>query len=749
MKVLHLIGGGDVGGAKIHVLSLVRELGKQIDVKLIALRPGEFADDAARMGINIEVVKSRNIISDIMHVIKIVREDDYDIVHSHGAKANMFAFFIRRRLRIPAVTTVHSDYRLDYLHSVLKRYSIGLIYMVALRFADYYVTVSERFRDMLIERRFSFENIYTVYNGMDFTLPVRSYDRNAFLARYGIEAGNNTVIAGILARLDPVKGVDVYIMAAALAIRENPDIIFLVGGDGEERKRLEKKAYKLGLKGRMFFLGWIKDSYEFLSCIDINVLSSFSETFPYSILEGVRVRRATISTNVGGIPDLIESGKNGLLFNPGDYKTLARHILELASNAQKRNDMAEKLFQKASSNYSLSNMTDTQMNIYRSILSRQHRLDKKPRQYDAILSGYYGFKNIGDDALLQAIIENLKMYRSDLNLTVLSSDPAEVKKKFRMNSINRVNICKIIRTMKKAKVFIYGGGTLIQESTSTRSLYYYLFMIWIARKLGLNVMLYANGIEPIKKYINRIVTRRIMNGVDLITLREKESLQELKKLRITAPEIEVTADAAIGIEPESAERVNDILRQEGIPDSALLIGFSARKWVGFKRDEERNAISVLAKLADFVVEKYGAVPVLIPMQAQDKAILADIARSMKHRGYIINGTYNVAEVLGLTGRMSLVIGMRLHSLVFSAAMGVPVIGLGYEPKVRSFLKYIGQESAYAGNVRFLELPSLLALVERVWSQREEIGLKLSAVMAQLKKKALRNAELASKLMEGK
>jgi polysaccharide pyruvyl transferase CsaB len=747
MRVLHLIGGGDVGGAKIHVLSLVKELGKHIEVKLIALRPGEFADDAAKMGIDVEVVKSGNIVSDILRVIRIAREGKFAIVHSHGAKANLFAFFVRRFVKIPTATTVHSDYRLDYLHSFLKRYSIGLINMVALRFVDYYVTVSERFRNMLIERRFNFENIYTVYNGMDFGLPVATYDRKAFLDKYNIEVDSGNVFVGILARLVPVKGVDTFISAAAEVARKNPNITFLVGGDGEDRKKLEKKAQRLGLEGRLFFLGWIKDSYEFLSCIDINVLSSFSETFPYSILEGVRVKRATIATNVGGIPDLIKHGENGMLFDPGDHKALADHILELGSDAAKRAEMAEKLFNKASSDFSLSNMTNTQLKIYNSIISRRQSQDKETQRYDAILSGYYGFKNIGDDAMLLSIIESLRKYRSNPRLTVLSSDPVEVKIKFRINSINRLNIYRIIKTMRKSRLFIYGGGTLIQESTSTRSLYYYLFMIWMARKLGLNVMLYANGIEPIKKYVNRIVTRKIMNKVNLITLREEESLQELKKLKITNPRIEITADPALGIEPASNERVNAILKQEGIPQSSLLVGFSARKWDGFKKNEEKNAVSVLARTADFMAEKYGTVPVFIPMQPQDKIILEDVASLMKHRGYLINGAYDVGEMLGLTGRMSMVIGMRLHSLVFSAAMGVPVIGLGYEPKVESFLKYIGQADASAGNVRFLDFDNLKSLAEKVWAEREAISRNLSSVMAELKRKALHDAELAAELME--
>jgi polysaccharide pyruvyl transferase WcaK-like protein len=238
-----------------------------------------------------------------------------------------------------------------------------------------------------------------------------------------------------------------------------------------------------------------------------------------------------------------------------------------------------------------------------------------------------------------------------------------------------------------------------------------------------------------------------MNKVNLITLREEESLEELKKLKITNPRIEITADPALGIEPASNEKVNAILKQEGIPQSSLLVGFSARKWDGFKKNEEKNAVSVIARTADFMAEEYGAVPVFIPMQPQDKIILEDVASLMKHRGYLINGAYDVGEMLGLTGRMSMVIGMRLHSLVFSAAMGVPVIGLGYEPKVESFLKYIGQADASAGNIRFLDFGNLKSLAEKVWAEREAISRDLSSVMAELKRKALHDAELAAELME--
>ena len=143
MKVLHLIGGGDVGGAKSHVLSLVKELDKHIDVKLISFRTGAFADDARKMGINVEIVKTGTIISDVRKVLSIIKNEGYELIHSHGAKANMITFFAKRFTSLPVVTTVHSDYRLDYLQNILKMFSFGLINTVALRFLDFYIGVSK------------------------------------------------------------------------------------------------------------------------------------------------------------------------------------------------------------------------------------------------------------------------------------------------------------------------------------------------------------------------------------------------------------------------------------------------------------------------------------------------------------------------------------------------------------------------------------------------------------------------------
>ena len=742
MKVLHLIGGGDVGGAKVHVLSLVKELSKHIDVKIISLRHGMFADDARSMGLNIEVVKSGNIVTDINRVVSIINKGRYQIIHSHGSKANMYALIAKRLADIPAVTTVHSDYRLDYMHNVLKRFSFGSINKIALRFMDYYVGVSENFRRMLIERKFDPDSIFTVYNGMDFNEPLKEYSRTDFSDKYKLNLGSDDIVVGILARLYPVKGIDTLIKAAKIALEKNPRLKFVIGGNGEDKKRLEQRASSLGISKSVFFLGWIDDPYELMSSIDINVLTSISESFPYSILEGARYKKATISSNVGGIPDLIKDGENGCLFNPGDCHALAGYILELAGDSEKRDVMGERIHKTAFEKFSLDSMCRNQLDIYAAILMKE--TDRKgfaERFYDVVISGYYGFMNIGDDAMLMAIINNLRAFKEDVRIAVLSRNPVETKRIYGVDSIKRTSLFNIFRAMKSAKLFIYGGGNIIQDNTSTRSLFYYLSTIWLAKLMGLKVMFYANGIGPLNKSINKKMTQKMINQVDVITLREELSVRELEHLRIDRPRIVLTADPALTVENSGGGNIDDIFAMEGIDPEGPYIGFSVRPW-----QSREKYVDVIAKAADYMLEKHGAKPVFVPMHYPgDLVIMQQVVSRMKGKGYIVKNKYSVSDTIGIINRMEILVGMRLHALIFAASLGIPIVGLVYEPKIEGFLKYINQASA--GDVKQLSLDSLKCLMDDVWNRRDSIKKQLAADVKILKDKAYENAKMAVDLIE--
>lgn len=758
-----MIGGGDVGGAKAHVHSLLKELSMEHEVILISLRPGVFAQEAKAFNIETVVIKTGNIITDVIKVIRIIKQNKTEVIHCHGAKANITGILAAFFTGIPLLTTIHSDYKLDYLHSLPRRLTIGLFNSFALRLIRYHACVSSNLKQLLLDRGFKKNNIFTIPNGMTFEPVIEKYDRKVFSEKYNVDLKDDDIVLGILARLTAVKGIDIFLYAAQLALKERPCLKFLIAGEGEERKNLEKLSESLGISKNTFFVGWIDNPIEFISNIDINVLSSISEGFPYSILEGARLGRPVISSRVGGIPDLVEDGVNGYLFESGNSIALARYMVQLSDNPDLCVEMGNRLNKKAASMFSLDSMKRSQLIIYKTIIHDSSPSGSSALPHDIIISGYYGFNNIGDDALLMSITNDIKRINPHARLLALSRNPAETSRNVFMDAISRLNLIGIRKAMKRAKLFIYGGGTLIQESTSTRSLLYYLSIIYLAKHYGLKVMLYANGIDPIKKKLNRSLTQKIVNMVDVITLREATSMYELERLEIKNPKVVVTADPALSVlkpwsqNPDLRDvhknNTNSMLSSLHFMDKAETIlnsynfskgpyiGFSARPW-----DTCTDYISIIAAAADEVIEKYKAVPVFIAMQYPDdiKTILR-IRSKMKHKVPVIKRYCNVPETIDLVSKFDMLIGMRLHALLFAAGMKIPVVGIEYQPKVKSFLKYMGLNESMTGDLDNLTREKLSNTIDHVWNNRKNISKKLELRLGEYTKKASENAKIALEL----
>lgn len=371
----------------------------------------------------------------------------------------------------------------------------------------------------------------------------------------------------------------------------------------------------------------------------------------------------------------------------------------------------------------------------------QFTIEGDKLMYDVIISGYYGFDNSGDDAILMAIIDNLRSIRQDLRIVILSKKPDKTKSAYGVDAVDRFNLFEVLRVMKNAKLFINGGGTLITDITSTRSLMYYLATIHLAKKMGLKVMLYANGIGPVSGKINRMLTSLVINQVDVITLREDASQNELDSLGITKPEIIVTADPALGLIPADSTETGTLWAREGIETDLPMVGFSIRKWEGYEKYS-----SIIAELADYMVQTFGVKPVFIPMHfPSDLDVSLDIASKMREKAAVIKNRYNVTQTLGMINQMEMILGMRLHALIYAVSLQVPVIGLIYDPKVEGFLQYVNQPSA--GHVKDLESAAVKRLVDEIWRSRSGIKTQLAAQNVELKRKARQNAEIAVRLLE--
>ena len=540
----------------------------------------------------------------------------------------------------------------------------------------------------LIERGFDPERIVKIYNGMDFARPTGEFDRAAYLREnYGAEIGEGDVLCGIAARLTAVKDIATTVRAFAEALKKAPQLRLFIAGEGEDEDMLKKLCAQLGVAARVTFCGWVSPVEPFFRAMDINLLSSVSETFPYSILEGICAGCATICSDVGGMPELIDTGENGYIFPVGDDKQLARYMVRLANDAALRHAFAEALYEKASRNFSKDKMCERQEANYRHLLARFHR--PKDERESIVICGAYGRGNAGDDAILEAIVQEMRALDPGRTICVMSRRPKETRLVYRTNAMYTFNVFAVLRRFRKAALYINGGGTLMQDVTSTRSIWYYCYTLRAAKKLGCKVMMYGCGIGPINRAGNRkMAAKTIDTSVDRITLRDENSKQELERMGVTRPDIRVSADPTIILDPAPHEVVNLALEQSGIDPEGNYIGFGLRNWKGLDA-----ALPVIAAAADYAYETYGLTPVFVPIEFPSDLTPAERVGALLHCPWHAVRTRQPIEVtIGILARMKTVVGIRLHSLMFSAGQGVPVVGMSYDIKVDSFLKYIGSST---------------------------------------------------------
>ena len=577
---MHVMGGGDVGGAKTQIMNTVTGLNRNNDVMLISFRAGPFADEARERGIDVRVIERHNPFRAARTMRDLVDAFKPDIIHCHGGRANLMGAMVRRSRHVPIVTTVHSDYRLDYLGSPLKQYTLGTANAIALRFLDFYQPVADRMARTLIERGFDPERIVKIYNGMDFDRPEGEFDRVAYLRdTYGAEIEDGDVLCGIAARLTAVKDIATTIRGFAAALKSAPQLRLFIAGDGEDEDMLKKLCDQLGVRKRVTFCGWVSPVMPFFRAMDINLLSSVSETFPYSILEGVCAGCATICSDVGGMPELIDTGENGYIFPVGDDKRLAEYLIRLGNDAALRQKFADALYEKASRDFSRDKMCERQMENYRHLLARFHR--PKNERESIVICGAYGRGNAGDDAILEAIVQEMRQLDPERTICVMSRRPKETRLIYRTNAIYTFNVFSVLRKFRHAALYINGGGSLMQDVTSTRSIWYYCYTLYAAKKRGCKVMMYGCGIGPINRPGNRrMAARTIDASVDRITLRDDNSRALLAEMGVTRPDIRVSADPTIILTPAPREIVNIALEQSGIDPNGKYIGFGLRNWKG-------------------------------------------------------------------------------------------------------------------------------------------------------------------------
>ena len=282
-----------------------------------------------------------------------------------------------------------------------------------------------------------------------------------------------------------------------------------------------------------------------------------------------------------------------------------------------------------------------------------------------LVSGYIGFDNFGDEAIASVLVSNLKKNGAE-KITVLSSNP---KKTARLYDVDSEYFLKFFKPILEADVLISGGGSLLQDLTSLKSLIYYLTVIVIALVFNKKVIIFAQGFTPFRTKLGKIFTSFVLKYCDKIYVRDTKSLELLKSIKIDS---ELISDPVFGIEtlPKEHKGVGVQLRNFPTITEEFLNSLVDRILENFK-DEEIKLLSLQDSL--------------------DLEILNNFSKKLKQKGIKskIYKNNSITETIENISNLEYLIGMRFHANLVAVKAGVKVLGINYDIKVENLAKSIG------------------------------------------------------------
>jgi len=345
-----------------------------------------------------------------------------------------------------------------------------------------------------------------------------------------------------------------------------------------------------------------------------------------------------------------------------------------------------------------------------------------------LLSGYYGFGNAGDEAVLCSVMDALKSQDAQAHFTITSGDPnateARYRNEYSIRAIARQNPRALVAAIRSCDIFISGGGSLLQDVTSLRNVVYYSGLMRLARLMRKPVVVYAQGIGPLNKQVSQRLARVAVQGARVITVRDDDSKTLLQRIGVTR-KIEVVADPVWALQTSSNQ----------VKPESLTWNVALRSWPNVENEQAIEyskrtfaAICQAARQADVALR-------FLPMQPSEDAPLAETYRgAMSERDEIVGlSDLHPRDVMAHCGQGDVMIAMRLHALIFAAAQGVPCVAINYDPKVESLAKLIG-----APLLNIEDLQDANRVLDAVQKARP----LSSARLQDLKDRALRAAQLA-------
>jgi polysaccharide pyruvyl transferase CsaB len=357
--------------------------------------------------------------------------------------------------------------------------------------------------------------------------------------------------------------------------------------------------------------------------------------------------------------------------------------------------------------------------------------------------GYYGFSNLGDEAVLagirSALMAEPAFASADLDFLVLSHAPAETQRLHPgVRAADRWRWRDAAGALTGCDLFILGGGSLLQDATSARSVLWYALMASIARRKARRVLWWGQGVGPLNAGVSRRAVGWLANRADALTVRDEDSARLLKAVGARGS-IQVVADPAFALEPSRSTATADA----AAPSPETI--FALRHW---KDDRLGAALSPGAGGAATPPGWYGASPRAVPMHVpEDAEYMARVLPGVPQEDWRASGR-SVAQVLARFAEAELVVAMRLHALIFAARCAVPFAALSYDPKVEALARAAGQEDALLPVANLATADEVGRLVERVRATAPERRERLAVFAEEQAQRARIPARVAADLLNG-
>lgn len=362
MNILHLVFSFERGGAETYIINTIERMKeKGVNFFVVCNHKGTNHDKIEKTCSNVEIIEMKNIldIKAAYRVAKYCKNNNIDIIQAHFLRESFIAVLSKIfNPKIKVIWTMHLIY--DEKRSLLRRmnrfFSKG---------ANAIICVSEAVKHSLIKEGISAKKLVTVLNGVDTDYFKPVYEGNI---RKELGIKKDDLLLTTVSRFQRVKGHD-FLIDVLNELKNNYDIKFkaLLVGDGEEMERIKRKVKDLDLTDNVIFAGYREDIPSILTISDIYISPSENEAISFSIMEALACEVPVVATEVGGVPEVINKGKCGVMTHYGDKKRFAKAVLDLYNNKQEYHEMKENSRMLIEENFSLKNMISETYNLYKSL----------------------------------------------------------------------------------------------------------------------------------------------------------------------------------------------------------------------------------------------------------------------------------------------------------------------------------------------------------------------------------------------